>query len=115
MASREQCEQALHRLAERLGGADDATRSRAGFDRTLSCRLRDLDTAFAGRLADGRLHDIREIDAAQAREAQVKLAMSSDDLLALVAGDLNMAAAWASGRIRVDAGILDLLRLRTIF
>ena len=115
MASPAECEQALRELASRLAGADGETRKKASFDRTMSCTLRDLDLAFTGRLKDGDLLDIRQVPPAQARSAQVKLTMISDDLLALVAGELHMAGAWASGRVKVDAGVFDLLKLRSIF
>jgi hypothetical protein len=45
----------------------------------------------------------------------VRLAMSSDDLVALVAGRLKMASAWAPGRVKIDAGIRDMIKLRSIF
>lgn len=112
MASIAECEQALHALADRLAGADSGTRKKADLDRTISCRLTDLDAVFAGRLHDGQLTDIRKADS---DEAQVKMAMSSDDLVRLVAGELPMASAWATGRIRIDAGVRDLLRLRSVF
>lgn len=111
MATEEQCEQALHALADRLAGSDAGNQNK-GFDRTLSCTLRDLDLIFAGRLKDGRLTDIAR---ANSRDAQVKLTMTSDDLLALVDGRLNMGSAWATGRVKVDASVRDLLKLRTIF
>jgi hypothetical protein len=41
--------------------------------------------------------------------------MSSDDLVALVDGTLKMAPAWASGRVKVEAGVRDMLKLRSIF
>ena len=47
-------------------------------------------------------------------QAQVRLAASSDDLVALVAGDLTLGAAWATGRLVVEASVLDLLRLRSL-
>ena len=111
MATEQQCEQALHALAQRLDDADHSHRGR-GFDRTVTCTLRDLDLVFRGRLADGRLRDIAR---SESREAQIRLTMSSDDLLALVDGNLHLASAWASGRIKVEAGVRDLLKLRTIF
>jgi hypothetical protein len=112
MASVEECEEAFHELAARLAGADLEHRRRADFDRTLSCTLRDLDVIFAGRLKAGELLDIRRVDSAK---AQVRMTMTSDDLLDLVAGRLPMASAWATGRVRIDASVLDLLRLRSVF
>jgi putative sterol carrier protein len=110
VATEEQCEQALHALADRL--AANASGQGDGFDRTLSCTIRDLGIVYRGRLAGGQL---RDIDRAESRDAQVKLTMSSDDLVALVDGTLKMAPAWASGRVKVEAGVRDMLKLRSIF
>lgn len=114
MASIEECEQALRRLAERLSDAGSAARDKAGFDRTLSCQLTDPQVSFAGRLRAGSLTEIRQVEAAEARSAKIRLTMSGDDLLRLVNGELNMAGAWASGRVKIDAGVLDLVKLRTL-
>ena len=40
--------------------------------------------------------------------------MSSDDLVALTDGHLHFGKAWASGRLKLEAGLRDLLRLRKI-
>ncbi len=40
--------------------------------------------------------------------------MNSDDLLALTDGTLGLPAAWASGRVKLEAGILDLMKLRSL-
>jgi alkyl sulfatase BDS1-like metallo-beta-lactamase superfamily hydrolase len=111
VATVDECEQALHGLAAKLA-ANDPGRRRAGFDRRLTCRLRDLDVIFAGRLKDSLLTDIARTDKA---DGQVRLSMTSDDLLALVDGHLKMASAWATGRVKVEAGVRDLMRLRSIF
>jgi hypothetical protein len=111
VATEQQCEQALHALAERLA-ASDGSDGKADFDRTLSCSLRDLRIVFTGRLKGGRLTDIARADR---RDAQIRLTMTSDDLLNLVDGNLKMASAWATGQVKVEAGVRDLLRLRSIF
>ena len=112
MASVEECEQAFHALADRLAEADGSARKHASLDRTLSCSLPDLDVIFAGRLHDGRLSEIRRVDDPA---AQVKLTMSSDDLVQIVEGRTKFSSAWASGRVKVDARVFDLLRLRSVF
>jgi hypothetical protein len=81
------------------------------FDRTLTCRIPDLDLAFHGRLADGRIVDLADGDDPKAK---VKLTAASDDLVAVVQGTLNIASAWASGRIKIDASLLDLMKLRKL-
>lgn len=111
MATVDDCERALTELADRLAANESARRS-VSFDRSLTCSIRDLGVIFAGRLTDGRLVDIRQ---APSKDAQVRLAMSSDDLVALVAGRLKMAGAWATGRVKIDASIRDMIRLRSIF
>ncbi|MCU1658283.1 MAG: sterol-binding protein [Pseudonocardiales bacterium] len=112
MASVEACEEAFHGLAAKLASANGATKQKATLDRSLSCTLPDLGVVFAGQLKDGELRDIRQTDTA---DAQIRLTMSSDDLLTLVAGELNMASAWATGRVKIDASVFDLLKLRSIF
>jgi hypothetical protein len=112
MASVDDCAQALSTLAARLATAHPTAKRKAAVDRTMTCSITDLGVIFGGRLRDGELLDIRPVDSA---DAQVKMAMSSDDLVKLVAGELHMGTAFASGRVRIDAGIRDLLRLRSIF
>lgn len=111
VATAEECEQALHELAERLA-ASESSRDKVGPDRSLSCTIRDLDIVFAGRLKGGQLVDITR---AASKEAQVRLAMSSEDLIALVQGRLKMGPALATGRVKIDAGVRDLIRLRSLF
>ncbi|MCF3964296.1 SCP2 sterol-binding domain-containing protein [Streptomyces fuscigenes] len=115
MASPEECRNALDRLAESLAGADGAVRGAADLDRTLSCHVTDLGLTYTGRLRRGTI----DVDDAvrrgpPAERAQIRLAMASDDLLALVDGRLNFAVAWGSGRVRFEAALRDLLRLRSL-
>lgn len=111
MATVEACEQALAELADRLA-ANESAQGQVSFDRTLSCTIRDLHVTFAGRLKGGQLVDIRR---SPSKDAQVRLSMTSDDLVALVAGQLKMTSAWATGRVKIDASIRDMMRLRSIF
>ena len=102
------------RGAARLA-AREPSDSRSSLDRSLACVIRDLDVVFAGRLREGRLDDIHRLPPGDRPHAQVKLTMTSDDLLRLVDGELNMAGAWAKGKVKVDAGIRDLVKLRSFF
>ena len=114
MASVEECDSAFRALADRLDGTDPAKRS--NLDRTLSCRLTDLEVTFIGHLHDGTLTDIRQVDADSPEpKAQVRLTMSSDDLVDLVDGRTKFASAWANRRIKIDASVFDLVKLRSIF
>ena len=110
MATRADCEAAVHALVVRLSEVDPQLRSRYAVQRTVSCRIADLDVVFVGRLADDGLTDVHT---ERAERAQVRLTVSSDDLLALCDGRLGIGAAVATARLRVQAGPMDLLKLRT--
>jgi hypothetical protein len=115
MASVEECRAALGKLAASMSSADDETK-RNMLDRTVSCYMSDLDVTFTGRLAGGQLVDITEHPGGPpaADKAQIGLAMTSDDLVALTDGKLPFVSAWLSGRVKVDASFRDLLRLRSL-
>jgi hypothetical protein len=110
MASIEACQAAVAHLAELLSGAGDGVRAHAEA-RTVSCRLTDLDTTISGRLEGGRLTDV---SLQERPPAQLRLTMTSDDLIDLTEGRLSFPRAWASGRIKLDASLRDLVRLRSL-
>ncbi|MEV6650752.1 SCP2 sterol-binding domain-containing protein [Streptomyces sp. NPDC051219] len=114
MATIEECRGALDTLSDNLAKADGDVRSAAALDRSLSCHITDLDTTFTGRLAEGRIHVVDTLPGPPREKAQIRLVMTGDDLVAMVGGDLNFARAWASGRVRLEAGFRDLLKLRTL-
>jgi hypothetical protein len=114
MATTEECRAALDRLSENMANAQGGVAEAAALDRSLSCRITDLELTFTGRLAGGRIRDIVTVAGIPAERAQIRLAMTGDDLVALVSGHLHFAKAWASGRVKLEAGLRDLLRLRTL-
>jgi predicted lipid carrier protein YhbT len=107
----QECEQALLALAEKLAAVDPEVRARHTVERTLSCTVTDLGIVFAGRIDDGGLSQIRVDDDPV---AQVRLSARSDDLVALAEGRLGVPSAWATGRLKVEASVLDLLKLRSL-
>lgn len=111
MATIEECREALERLAARLGDVDEADRKKHAFDRTLSCHVPDLEVTFSGRLEGG---EIRGITLDEAPKAQIRLTAGSDDLVALTHGELDFGRAWLAGRVKVEAGVRDLLKLRSM-
>lgn len=111
MATKKQCEAALRGLAKRLDGVDDSLKKRHAPDRTLSCRIPDLDTAFSGRLSSGVISDFAN---EPIKDAQIRLTVCSDDLLAMTKGDLPLSAAWATGKVKIEASVLDMIRLRAM-
>lgn len=111
MASVQECEQALQSLADRLAAVDAGQRAKYVVERTVSCAVLDLGVVFVGRLDGDGLTDVRRSDNPS---AQVRLSASSDDLIALSDGRLRVPAAWASGRLKIEASVLDLLKLRSL-
>ncbi|MCJ1679769.1 SCP2 sterol-binding domain-containing protein [Streptomyces sp. APSN-46.1] len=114
MATIEECRAALDQLSGNLARTDGDVRGRAALDRSLSCHITDLDQTFTGRLDDGRIRVDALTPGPPATKADIRLAMTGDDLVAMVAGELKFAKAWASGRITLEAGFRDLLRLKSL-
>lgn len=112
MATVDQCREAVAELNSRLGELDDETRAAHVVDRSLELELTDHDTALGGHLRNGRLVDVIECVPGSTPKANIRLIMTSDDFLALIDGSLSFPAAWASGRIHLDASLSDLWRLR---
>jgi len=111
MATVEECRAALERLGAKMAANAAAKTSKLDFDRTLSCKVTDLGVGFHGRLEGGRIVDIAD---GEDPKAKLKLTAAGDDLVALVDGRLNAASAWASGKIKIDASLMDLMKLRKI-
>jgi putative sterol carrier protein len=114
MASVEECRAALVKLVAQFDEIDEADRAKHVVERTVSCRLSDLDVVFHGRLHHGGLDPFLEGAPADGKPADVKLAIGSDDLIALVDGELDLARALFGGRVKIDASFGDLLRLRRL-
>lgn len=114
MASVQECEHALLSLADRLAAVDPEVRSRYAVTRSVSCRVADLDVVFRAQLGESGIDEVRCEDGDDDGSAQVRLAASSDDLLALLKGSLSPPVAWATGRLRIEASVLDLLKLRSL-
>lgn len=111
MATMEQCLKALDSILGDLARNPAA----AGLDRSLSCRLTDLQEVVLGRLSAGAVRDTHVVpDGPSVPKADIRLTMTSDDLVALTDGRLQFGSAWASGRVRLEAGLRDLLRLRKL-
>jgi hypothetical protein len=114
MARIEECRTALEKLSDNMANAEGEARDAAALDRSVSCHITDLDVTFVGRLTGGRI-DVRDtVEGPPPQRAQIRLAMTGDDLIALVGGELNFATAWGSGRVKLEAGLLDLFRLRKL-
>ncbi|MDQ3612476.1 MAG: hypothetical protein M4D85_12905 [Actinomycetota bacterium] len=114
VASQQECEQAVQSLVDRVADLDPALRRKHAMDRTLSWRVPDLDLGILATLDADGLADLRSGAGAETTAAQIRLTSSSDDLVALLAGNLAAPVAWATGRLRIEASVFDMIRLRTL-
>jgi predicted lipid carrier protein YhbT len=109
MATQDECAAALERITGSL--AEHARQSHSDLDRTLSCHVTDLGVTFSGRLRAGQVESMTTDPAPQ---AQIRFTMASDDLVELAEGRLAAPAAMASGRLKIQASFMDLLKLRSL-
>jgi predicted lipid carrier protein YhbT len=112
VATAEECRQALEDLTGRISEMDPADRETHLVDRAISCHVADLGVTFLTRLGPDGAGPVTEANG-QEQAAQVRFTTNSDELVALAADPGRFARAWLSGRLKVEASIFDLLRLRT--
>ena len=111
MATLESVRAGLEALVASMDDLDPDTRRKIP-DRSISAYFPDLDTAFAGRLSDGSLVDVVEIDPLDRKDAHLRLSLDSETFLSVVDGRLDFAHAWSHGKVKVDARIRDIWELR---
>ena len=111
MATVDECRTALEALAARMDANAAAVSQKVDFDRPMACTIKDLGASFHGRFVGGRLIDIADGDDPNAK---IRLTATSDDFIAMVKGDLDLAKSWASGQIGIKANPFDLLKLRKL-
>ncbi|KUP95260.1 SCP2 sterol-binding domain-containing protein [Thermobifida cellulosilytica] len=115
MANVEECRTAVDRISDRISRLDEAQRRAHIVERTISLTVSDLGTVFTMRLTPGGLTDV--VDATLSSEkdrAQVRITLTSDDLVALADDRLDYAKALLTGRVKVKASLGDLARLRKL-
>ncbi|MBO0803520.1 MAG: hypothetical protein J2P25_10675 [Nocardiopsaceae bacterium] len=112
MHSAEECRAALQKLAGRLSELSPAERETYFGNRTASVTVPDLDVTFATRLGagDDPVTEARPSDP----PADIRLTMGSDEVVSLAESPMNIARAWVAGRVKIEASMKDLFRLRRL-
>lgn len=111
MATVEEVDAVLWQLLGRLGEVDDDLRALLPSRRTVEARCPDIDYV---RHAEWRRGQLFVLDDAPPRRADIRISLRSDDLLAIASGELPFSRAYATNRVRLDASMTDLLRLRAV-
>ena len=114
MATRSECELALHALIAHLHSVDPEVRKKYALSRSLALRVPDLQVVFLASLQGDAVEDLRCVEGVDGWEAQVRVCADSDDLVDLLGGRLAPAVAWATGKLKIEASMLDLLKLRSL-
>ena len=112
MTSAEECRTALQKLAGRLAELSPDERDQYFGNRTMSVTIPDLGVTFVTRLGSGD-DPVREAAPGEP-PADIRLTAKSDEVVSLAEQPMNIARAWMSGRIRIEASVKDLFRLRRL-
>jgi hypothetical protein len=112
MTSAEECRTALQKLASRLSELSPDERDQYFGNRRISVTIPDLDVTFVTVLGSG---DDPVHEAAPGEPpADIRMTAKSDEVVALAEQPMNIARAWMSGRVKIEASMKDLFRLRRL-
>jgi len=115
VATKRDVEAKLRQMIARLGEAGDDVHDNLAKvlpeGRIVQIEVSDLDSSYWTKLAAGRLGTLHKGDA---EETDIKLRASSDDLVAMIDGELGLLKSYLSGRVRIEASLSDLLALRRL-
>jgi predicted lipid carrier protein YhbT len=114
VATQEEVDRTLRKLVKRLDGADIDDADLPEEARTILCSITDLRLDYRADYSKGRIRKLRLVEDG-AGTADVKISVSSDELIALAEGKSSLPMALLFGRIRVNANARDLLLLRQLF
>ncbi|MFF3670328.1 SCP2 sterol-binding domain-containing protein [Microtetraspora malaysiensis] len=114
MATVEECRAALEKLVEQFDEISDEDRARHVVERRLTCHISDLGMTFYGRIHRSGLDPFTDAPPQDGRPSEVKITIASSDLISMVNGELDMGRALFGGRVKIDASLGDLLRLRKL-
>jgi len=113
MATAEECRLALESLLGHIRDLDPEERAANLVDREISCKVEDLGITFVTRLGPDGASPVTMANGSDP-EAQVRFTTKSDDLVAIAEDPGSFGRAWLTGRLKVQASFLDLLRLRKL-
>lgn len=108
----DEVEALLGELAERFAAIDpDLRRTMLPSRRTLELALSDLGVRYHTTLEQGELSPLAQ---GALERPDVRVTAESEDLADVAQGRLPLVQAYTSGRLRIEASMMDLLRLRAV-
>lgn len=112
MKSAEECRAALQKLAGRLSEMSPDQREDYFGGRSISVTIPDLGVTYVTTLGTGD-DPVREVGPGEP-PADIRLTANSDEVVALAESPMNIARAWVAGRVKIEASMKDLFRLRRL-
>ena len=112
MKSAEECREALQKLAGRLSELSPDDRDNYFGNRSISVTIPDLGVTYATTLGGGD-DPVREVAPGEP-PADIRLTANSDEVVSLAESPMNIARAWMAGRVKIEASMRDLFRLRKL-
>ena len=115
MSTKKQVKAKLQEMVARLDEAGDSVHADLArampHPKTIQIDVTDLEVSFWTELAEGRMSELEE---GEAQDVDIRMRAKSDDLVAMIDGELGLMSSFLSGRVRVDASLSDLLALRKL-
>jgi hypothetical protein len=112
MASAQECQEALQKLVARLSELNPSDRENYFGDRSISVTIPDIGVTYVTNLGSADA-PVREAAPGEP-PADMRLTADSDEVLSLAQTPMNIARAWVSGRVKIEASVKDLFRLRRL-
>lgn len=112
MATAQECQEALQKLAGRLSEMSPADRDNYFGNRSMSVTIPDLGVTYVTRLGAGG-DPVREVVPGDP-PAEMRLTAKSDEVVSLAESPMNIGRSWVAGRVKIEASVKDLFRLRRL-
>lgn len=114
MATKHEVEAKLRELIARLAGTEAAQDKLARSmpeTKVIAVRVPDLGADYWATMEGGRMDRLHR---GVPERADITIRIASDDLVSVADGDTSFFSAFVSGRIKIEASVSDLLRLRRL-
>jgi len=113
MYSAEECREALQKLVGRLAELSPSDRENYFGNRSVSLTIPDLGVTYVTRLGGGEEDQVLQAQPGDP-PADIRLTAKSDEVISLADSPMNIARSWVAGRVKVEASMKDLFRLRKL-
>jgi hypothetical protein len=111
VATIEQVEATIMAFMGRLERIDPGFRAMMPTRRTIEAYCTDLGLIYHAYWRNGKLSELHD---GPADRPDIRVSAHSDDLVLLSSGELNFRDAYTRQRVKIDASMTDLLRLRAV-